>query len=1755
MSVDAQRTSVKIGEHRESGPMKNKTTELKIVFGVTVDTDKFGEMIGGLGLTTIKKGSAKPRIKEVFVQFDGDAKSGGLTLGDLGLGKIPVANDIAINGLGIGFSPAVKGGDGFGFYLYSALTWTKPNIAGQLGIMKRDKDFYVMTRVTEFSLQKIVDTLPTKTQTALSPFSKPFKAFEMPNAMLVFSTAKGDDSRGGALNLSDLPGQLQTMFNGIVKEGGPVPIYGDGISIIGGIDVSKDENLRKSIEDLGIDTTGPIVLGGSLGGFDSGNLKLAMYLDIPKVNLPNDKEMDGIIHATSAGAKFFISVDAAGPAFKTGISADVEMSLPRVAGNEQGPDLVAMGGDFYLNIDAVGVGVRFAGYTRGDCHDPLGFEDITLKETAILIGTDFSGGLEVGLGTTLSFNLTSTGGGQVKGKDYGKVFKKGEIKKRLQALQARMESDEVAKADVDFSAGFITAWNTTPALGIPVPKKVGVAFKNSRLSLPNTIDIFDLFIKGLVSGPWQDKLLENTKPNSPQRKVLDTIIGGYKDGKWVPASQKVEMVSPVPLDLVYFENVDLFFATPGAILPGYTALDGNIGLRLAGDVWVKNAKNTKKKRVARANIDLTLNGLNFGAIRDQLKAAYQSIAAASIDPLRAEFDCPKGAFYDVLESSCWSCPTDYKRTLTPVTASNACKLVDRQKAKATFVQDANLAWSCPDDTFHVSRNKGECWSCPTGYSRGLKAVDGPEACYEVDLSKISSYSKATKHKKATGMLGTTCGKGQFWHFGDGYCYSCPDKYSRTAKGIKHEKACMNIGKESVTDRTVATLVKPGKPAGSFLHLGKGKFYSCPKGYKRTAFGVDSDKACQETTVSRAEAKSESRGQIKTKTKKGGLCFGVEDKRLTVGDPVVMQECFDEDSRFQSWYKDSLERLRPLKQLSLKAGEAARMCLDVDEERSQDGGITYQDGATLKIAKCLLKADINFGAQNWFVDEKDRIVRTDGNQCLSAGKLGEALRVTTCSNDENQFWEFGKNIVKPKDIKAAEFGPIMLTSTGERELCLQMVDAGKAGSELVMEECLGEDNQRWHWSAKGQLSDEAKEFCLDLSKDADGAALVMKACRSELDNVDSQRWSDDEIERIANDKGRCMDFADGDTEGLNATVTVNACQEGTANQMIEMMDAPKEKVFLPFIKMSEEQREKMAAAQERISQNMGNLLAGVFSPKSMVHTVATKHQKATKLSCPKPGKDEPKQFWVPKDGFCYSCPNKFTRTAHSIASDKACIGRVEDAGELTISVPWKLVPGGSVDIAIGSIGDVWVIGTNDKIYYRDFPAGKWVPVSGSASKVAVGKDSDVWVVNSKNQIYRGGINGFTIISGGLTDIAAGADGTVWGIGTRSAGTDGKEIYKRVGDSWRKQSGAAVQIAVDPDGNAWLVNAAGDISKGDGTTWTKMPGQAKEVAVGANGAVWIVGKESVSDSGNGVYRWNATKNDWDLMQGNVVTLAVAPSGGPWATDRQNKIHDANPKRKHTPKLTYSCPSDYSKVLTKAWTRADACSKKEFKSASKHTKPTNCPSGQNEQLLGAWKGYCVSCPSGFDRKPLVNAENNGACVKTVTTPASFKRADVKAVSSCPSGYSKGGNNTCFKCPSGYTRNAIRSVTHAKACKKNAARAPASFSGSHGTCASGYKKHVSGNCVKCPSGSERTINAYNGTKACKIAATTTKTDKTAIKGPEAGGVKCPSGQHKNLLPGSSFGYCFSCPSGYERGTATTLTGNKACHKDLTAIPLTSLK
>jgi len=149
--------------------------------------------------------------------------------------------------------------------------------------------------------------------------------------------------------------------------------------------------------------------------------------------------------------------------------------------------------------------------------------------------------------------------------------------------------------------------------------------------------------------------------------------------------------------------------------------------------------------------------------------------------------------------------------------------------------------------------------------------------------------------------------------------------------------------------------------------------------------------------------------------------------------------------------------------------------------------------------------------------------------------------------------------------------------------------------------------------------------------------------------------------------------------------------------------------------------------------------------------------------------------------------------------------------------------------------------------------------------------------------------FTQLNGSLTDVAVGANGTEWGLGTVPV-PGGYQIFERTGNNWTLEPGGAVDIAVAPDGSAWVVNSIHQVSHWNGVAFgNPLPGTAAtDISVGANGAIWVIGTVPVP-GGYQIFERNG--NSWTLEPGGAVDVAVAPDGSAWVVNSIGQVFQSS------------------------------------------------------------------------------------------------------------------------------------------------------------------------------------------------------------------------------------------------------------------------
>lgn len=154
---------------------------------------------------------------------------------------------------------------------------------------------------------------------------------------------------------------------------------------------------------------------------------------------------------------------------------------------------------------------------------------------------------------------------------------------------------------------------------------------------------------------------------------------------------------------------------------------------------------------------------------------------------------------------------------------------------------------------------------------------------------------------------------------------------------------------------------------------------------------------------------------------------------------------------------------------------------------------------------------------------------------------------------------------------------------------------------------------------------------------------------------------------------------------------------------------------------------------------------------------------------------------------------------------------------------------------------------------------WYEEGGDATQLAVGPDGQPWAIVPDGRVTRRTAQGWRI-AGDIRarQIAVGSDGSVWAITTQADGSNYRiAVFNPTTNTWTQTDGSAIRISVGPDGQPWVVTAAGVLwsrSKSSSTvvgavaagttggyvngTWVQVSGNVREVAVATNGNVFML-----------------------------------------------------------------------------------------------------------------------------------------------------------------------------------------------------------------------------------------------------------------------------------------------------------------------------
>ena len=172
-----------------------------------------------------------------------------------------------------------------------------------------------------------------------------------------------------------------------------------------------------------------------------------------------------------------------------------------------------------------------------------------------------------------------------------------------------------------------------------------------------------------------------------------------------------------------------------------------------------------------------------------------------------------------------------------------------------------------------------------------------------------------------------------------------------------------------------------------------------------------------------------------------------------------------------------------------------------------------------------------------------------------------------------------------------------------------------------------------------------------------------------------------------------------------------------------------------------------------------------------------------------------------------------------------------------------------------------------------------PPNTTLKYISVGNADNIWAIGNNQKIYQwmGSRTGnyWLEMDGRAVQVSVGGDGQAWVVNIAG------DMWKReVNGKWHKFPGKAVQIAIGHNGREWCVNSAGTIFRWNNKNgkWAPQSGKATHISVGDDGEVWHI-------AGNDLFRWDGNK--WIRMPGALKQISVGNSKNIWGVNKKNQV----------------------------------------------------------------------------------------------------------------------------------------------------------------------------------------------------------------------------------------------------------------------------
>jgi hypothetical protein len=322
-----------------------------------------------------------------------------------------------------------------------------------------------------------------------------------------------------------------------------------------------------------------------------------------------------------------------------------------------------------------------------------------------------------------------------------------------------------------------------------------------------------------------------------------------------------------------------------------------------------------------------------------------------------------------------------------------------------------------------------------------------------------------------------------------------------------------------------------------------------------------------------------------------------------------------------------------------------------------------------------------------------------------------------------------------------------------------------------------------------------------------------------------------------------------------------------------------------------------------------------------------------------GRDDSVWQWQREGGYWGRFPGKLKRLV--VAASGKLWGIAPDGTvQRHTGVSWEAMPFKARDIAVTSQDDLVLVLPNGELRKRPQAGSEEIVLPGTAARIAAARDGILWKLSTDGDIARLVGNEWQAAPGRARDIAIAADGTIFiatmqgelrrwepyandwrtvpappGVALAAAGfnntlwvtlsngairaqgtietprvasseTAANSITMRRGNRGGRMSSRAGRAAMRAA--AWAATkpeaATTDTSP---FTFTDTRSDGRALAIGMDGSIFAIGEDAL------FYQWSNAEQRFKSFPGDLVKIAVDPSGSPWGINLYGRIfrHDGS------------------------------------------------------------------------------------------------------------------------------------------------------------------------------------------------------------------------------------------------------------------------